>query len=706
MARGKSPEKLKAVVDKLTPAPSVSRTGKMAHSAMHTDALVRGGVAALAPKQGKKGKNTITLAEIIDPSQLDSFGTALPGVDGGRGKEMCSSPRGHPELQTKLTEIMVSDRTVNFKKKMELKEEAELVEKLERELRAATSGGMAPSAIASPKSPATARSMAASARGSPRKPATAQQSSCFQTVDRWMASKYSMKTPPVGHYRPKYCAVDGSVKVLTMHQKPPVRNLRKIKNAMQESVAELNTSAFDKCKSMLKSVVAIKSAGSGSQLMSPTVEPIPPPGQPPADARSPQRCLGYDAWLEKHRAAETEGTSAFRSAVPTAENRPTPLPVSPDKFYYPYNECGKGRKPPPRAGHQWQLGTSRKNKIVFKGYSDKSDAPDVMYDVQKPTSPVGNLSMSDQVARNKAAGDGQQMASRKVIRLNAQSEDHTLHKFPASHLVYNTEKLENVKFKKTDTMVSFDRSTTRDQRPTEVQKPKKLVDPVIPYEMSPDRKSPDTVNFHNQTARQPLMNVLHDLEYANRVPGKSPVAADLDRTGGHQGLFAPSITLECNYDPSVASVKPRSNQTIHLKKMLSRDEVKTGVKKPVAPDTFYETDPATRMMVNGVVVEVPLKGSRTQGNPMIHSHISREKRSNCTAVRKSSPDKYYDYKVPAGHVAGIDFKRVVSREDKSIGRLQPTSPKQETAHPRSPGCIYEPQSVEKHIPVLVFSPRA
>eukprot|EP00754_Rhynchopus_humris_P051189 Rhum_TRINITY_DN938_c0_g1::Rhum_TRINITY_DN938_c0_g1_i1::g.2809::m.2809 len=136
---------------RLTPAPSMSRTGKMTHSAMHTDALVRGGVAALQSKARRSGKASITLAEIIDPSQLDSFGTALPGLDGGRGKELCSSPRGHPDLQNKLAELLVTERTNTFRQKMELKGEKELLRLAAAEEAAAAAAAAAAAGAADAK---------------------------------------------------------------------------------------------------------------------------------------------------------------------------------------------------------------------------------------------------------------------------------------------------------------------------------------------------------------------------------------------------------------------------------------------------------------------------------------------------------------------------------------------------------------------------
>ena len=303
----------------------------MTHSAMHTDALVRGGVAALQSKVRKKGKNTITLAEIIDPSQLDSFGTALPGTDAGRGKELCSSPRGHPELQNKLEEILMKDRASHFKAKMELKEEH------------ITPIRASPLKTKRAIQPPVVKQKVKVAK-------TNNQSACFLTVDRFLEKKHETRTPPVGHYRPKFSAIDGNSKAMMM----------RVPTVQVGTPREQEEST--PCCRLLRTENLMEAKEAATQ--SKHIEPSPPPAE---DERSPQRCMGYAEWIAKRKkGAPTKGSSAFVSNVKNTANRPTPTTTSPDKFYYPYNEMGMGK----REGNmclEWGRYTSRQHKIMVCG---------------------------------------------------------------------------------------------------------------------------------------------------------------------------------------------------------------------------------------------------------------------------------------------------------------------------------------------------
>ena len=213
--------------------------------------------------------------------------------------------------------------------------------------------------------------------------------------------------------------------------------------------------------------------------------------------------------------------------------------------------------------------------------------------------------------------------------------------------------------------------------------------------------------FQNQLDRPKFLGRLpNDLQYCVRDPAaKKNLSADIDRTEGHKGLFVPSITMDCDYEPNYAAVRPLPQRCVHLDKALSRDEVRSGHSRDPKDtlDTFYRTEAAVKMRMGGLVVSVPLQGSRVTGNPMIHSHVSREKRAHATAVKSSSPDKFYNPQSPQAKVASIDFKRVVARADRSCGRMLPASPRQQESNVRSPGFVYEPKLVEKHSPALTFS---
>ena len=682
-----------AIEERLTPAVSMSRTGKMAHFAMHTDALVRNGVAALQKKIKKGNKKRVTLAEIIDPSQMDSFGTALPGQDGGRGRELCSSPRGHPELQNKLEELRVNERTVMFKEKMDLKTTPQPIQPTQAQ---------SPSLRTLPVEQPPAQSGA--------KP-TVKQSACFQTVDRFMESKYKMKTPPVGHYRPKFTAVDVNARSTKITNRTTSSIVRKtdfietVPKASKEQVHSAPVIEEDPAAVLRQAKSWVQDSANLSE--SKQFQPAPPSGP-----SQPARTAEYNNWVDRRRLGIKQlGTSCFVSNIKTAADRPTQPPISPDKYYYPYNEVALVHKKEVKAvSLNWSKHTSRKDRIMFKGYSDRSYAPDVVYNSDKMgTNRRAVYNFDDQTSRGKAAVDAQHMVSRRHKAISAASPGNVLHRFPASHVIYDTSVHEKLKFKNGSSHLEFSRAVSREQCPTQVQRPRQPLDPAIPYDTtSADRIPPDgNIVFKNQTNRAQYLDKLpFDLEYDVKPTFKRSPAADVDRTTGHEALFMPSITMECSYHPNYDAVKPRTQTEIRLDRMLSRDEVRGGVPKPTTLDAFYNTDPKVNMKVGGIDVQVPIVGKRIQGNPMIHSHISRDKLAAATATRKSSPDRFYDYdinKTKPCSSKGVDFKRIVAREQQSCGRLLPMSPRQIADNPRSPGFIYDPRPVVRHTPALSFS---
>eukprot|EP01062_Namystynia_karyoxenos_P035928 TRINITY_DN2620_c0_g2_i1.p1 TRINITY_DN2620_c0_g2~~TRINITY_DN2620_c0_g2_i1.p1 ORF type:complete len:753 (+),score=219.03 TRINITY_DN2620_c0_g2_i1:125-2383(+) len=738
-----------AIEAALTPTPSVSRTGKMAHSAMHTDALVRSGVAALQKKKQRKGRAPITVAEVVEPSALDSFGTADPGEDKARCKEMCSSPRGHPDLQLRMQQLMEQDRAGAFAGKMELKSPGSPRER--------------PGSPASVRSPATKLAIkeaaaifeqaAAGAAASPQRRVPQLQSACFRTVDRFAVSRHAQPNPPVGHYRPKFTAVDGnSAAALIRGKSPPPsprrspphprspdsdrsprpsylpRDLRQKKEEEERKRVEAEAAA-QRAREGDAALMGGTVAAGGDKSLAP--QP-PQPGQAAPGGssgnvaegdRAPARGADYEKWIERQKGRERwlkRGSPCFVSKLPIAAHRPTPPTVSPDKWYYPYNEVmvskAKGQTLP--ANLECSRQTGRADRIMFKGHSAQSDAPAVVYD------PPGDgfraraaYKMADQVSRPKAAADAQGMSSRRHHTMNASAtEVAPLHKFPASHIVYDTTADDKLKFGRADITLPWDRCVSREQRPTEVQRPRMLVDPVSPYEPSHTErtsgsKCPQT-RFDKQVNRPLFLHRLpHDLEYEVSPTAKvrRVHTADLNRTVGHETLFVPSITTACNYAPNYGAVKPRSSQGPSLRKMLSRDEVRGGVPQAQMLDHFYKTDCSMNVKVQGQTEMIPLTGPRTQGNPMIQRHMSREKRQQITSVRKVSPDKFYDFDVarirPNPDRTTLEFRRIVGREERSCGRIMPASPRQLAASPRSPGFIYDPDqsATGRHVPAARFA---
>eukprot|EP00906_Rhabdomonas_costata_P020827 RCo030308 len=119
----------------LAPAPSVSRTGKMAELSMSTSSLARSGQASFLTVKRKRPRLGIVVAEVVDATVLDPFGTAVPEADTGRGTELLSSPREHPQLVAKQQALRTTEKQLSFRRSVAPREElpAEDTEKSRRE---------------------------------------------------------------------------------------------------------------------------------------------------------------------------------------------------------------------------------------------------------------------------------------------------------------------------------------------------------------------------------------------------------------------------------------------------------------------------------------------------------------------------------------------------------------------------------------------
>jgi len=354
---------------------------------------------------------------------------------------------------------------------------------------------------------------------------------------------------------------------------------------------------------------------------------------------------------------------------------------------------------------------------MFKGHSAQSDAPAVVYDLPDDGLKArASYAMGDQVSRTKAAADAQGMTSRRQYTMNSAAlEVAPLHKFPASHVVYDTTAQDRLRYPRTDVCLSFQRTTSRDQRPTEVQKPRLLTDPVATVEVPASErtvgKKVPTVTFDKLTDRpQFLSRVPHDLEYDGNGEAKMRKipAADLMRTKGHESLFVPTITSNCDYAPDLNAIKPRTSAGPTLDKVISRDRAKAGIRPPEPLDHFYQTDAKMRVKVQGQDESVPLTGPRVRGNPMLQKHMTREKRAQILTQRKVSPDKFYDFDLakvrPNPDRQGVPFKKNVGRDEASCGRMMTSSPRAEAQNVRSPGFIYDPklEATKPHVASATF----
>eukprot|EP00759_Apiculatamorpha_spiralis_P054522 PhF_6_TR695/c0_g1_i1/m.1118 len=423
----------------LTPAHSVSRAGKMAQSSMHVTALVRSGVAAFQKKSFARRPIEISVAEIVDPQALDVFGTCTSSVDLGRNNELCSSPRGHPELENRLLRLMEEDKHEKFQNSVAVAVPAVkdvvgtvAIENLLKPLAIlpppeqipAPPSGHSPKATAAHTALPTARS-----KSMPSRPNTHQTNSLQGTLSGTSSFKTSERfknrfadVPPVGHYRPKFLAVDGSMKGANIRGR--VWNDVSPRREKEESVTATTTN---------KAVPAppIKAAA-----------PQPPKTAPTGDE------LKAIAKAE----ARKKMSAVFKSVVPSAATRPTPTTLGADQMYDVVDVATKRF-----TKSMVSLGTMTGRRDT--GSRGATSAPDVMYNVKKPSSSVPTFSFQRQISREKAQGV---TVTRSGTGGSQQPSTNPLGSpVPHGSELYNTQNLDQLKYKRLGSQVDFGKQTPR-----------------------------------------------------------------------------------------------------------------------------------------------------------------------------------------------------------------------------------------------------
>ena len=273
--------------------------------------------------------------EIVDPSQLDSFGTQTPGLDAGRNKELCSSPRAHPVAQAKTEKV---DKGQSLLKLMQ----------------DAVYAPPSPSAQTSPAQAPPPPEVPVPAERDTNSPVVQLGSPCFRSSP-WRNTVKS-ESPPVGHYRPKFGVVERSPAKCSIRGRlggwspSPAVSPQRTPSPVPASVVRSPTFARE-------ATVAASAAED--------VSPRAPSGE--AASSSPSK---------PGKKGKVTGSAPFLSGTKSTVERPAEPLRSPDKFYWPYNEISTSRRPGKGAfvaiHKQWG------RNFVW----NSTAGPDVFYNVQ------------------------------------------------------------------------------------------------------------------------------------------------------------------------------------------------------------------------------------------------------------------------------------------------------------------------------------
>jgi hypothetical protein len=310
------------------------------------------------------------------------------------------------------------------------------------------------------------------------------------------------------------------------------------------------------------------------------------------------------------------GTPAFVSKTRIASDC-DPLPLrSPDKFYYPYNEnevaqrIGKGAY----VDFSKDLPRECSTRPIARPC-----APDVIYSVNNGcgSQNIGGVPFSRQLSRNGAL---RALAKRVYPALTSAS--------------YNIDDKASSQFRRHTCSALFGKCTGRKEAPSIMQR-RSVPDSrphydIRDYERINVRHIP-AASFRHQTSRpsmQKSLDLSYDRKNENTIKFPSSPTARLQFGSGHNDESVhPTLTSGLDYTPQYSQVTPAMNPGPSFEKAEARSPTHNSVL-----DKFYDVD-------------TPLTTQRIKGDPMLHKHVSRDKRNTAFSVRTMTPDKFYDYDV-------------------------------------------------------------
>eukprot|EP01012_Entosiphon_sulcatum_P038429 TRINITY_DN4987_c0_g1_i1.p1 TRINITY_DN4987_c0_g1~~TRINITY_DN4987_c0_g1_i1.p1 ORF type:complete len:677 (-),score=75.92 TRINITY_DN4987_c0_g1_i1:77-2107(-) len=624
------------IIAALAPAPSVSRMGRMADMSMHTKSLARSGIQAFTTVTKKRPRLGIIVAEVVDATVLDPFGTSKPAEDGGRGSELCSSPREHPQLAQKAIALRNAEKQLQFRKSVGTGSQKEGVAPPDASVLSQSQSNDQNDRLEKhrrmflPEEPDETNS---------RTSGGDMGSSFFRTVPRDHFAPGNLETPAVGHYRPRFTVVEkrnpaaflmGKASSSTgqrelrvpsapssqdptgnsgsnpsgaaqgsPHASEPPRppTLHERSHSGVGGLDGRDTSHFD--EHSLSRGASLFGRTQTTTHAQPQQANVPVDPAPPATPK---------------KKPPVRGSAVFLSKV---KNRPEVRPVL-DRDHWPINEnaLSTNRFASPNAvdfSRQLDRGQTRS-----RGHFDTGKAPDVVYQVEGAMAPKvkGDVLFDKQLPRN--------------------IDQAMVLKYPADHVHYDTN---TALSRKPGPTPDFSKYTPRSLSPYgSGSGPAPLSSETSGTELSDKfsgRRSPQ-VRFDRQTPRSELpTKISTGLEYEpnHEVVLPRVRAVDLHNGKGHADFFARPPTANIDLDPKDNVVRPRVRAPPDFAKALSRDVSPTSKQSPKASvDRFYDTD-------------TELVRPRVTGNPMLRSHMSREQRNHALRPQNMSPDSFYDYNV-------------------------------------------------------------
>eukprot|EP00760_Papus_ankaliazontas_P032769 PhM_4_TR5958/c0_g1_i1/m.55115 len=626
----------------LTPAASVSRAGKMAQSSMHVSALVRSGVAAFQKRTIARRPVEITVAEVVDPGALETFGSVTSTLDLGRNTEMCSSPRGHPELEHRLLRLMEGDKAEKFHASVadavpNVRDLIVIPEVLPNvpPLALPAPPGKGSNTV-TPRPPVAEPPTTSPTHKAPRVVHSSGTSS-FKTTARF--KDIECNNPPVGHYRPKYGVVDSVPRVAPLRGRLTTREGER---SPRGELVECSLPATSSMASKAPSTHPNTADGKASP-------PKHASNNAQAPNTAPQRAVGtapVNDWRNQN--------AVFKSGVKNCKDRPTKVTPATHLDYYPQDKITRANK----SGTFVDLGTMTGRKAVL---ITKTSAPDVMYDAHKPSTRLPQYKFDRQVDRDKVmdpvrSGGGAQPSPPRNI-LGAPSPNGREH--------YDTHICDSLKFKRTGASVEFSKQTPR----RSLSAGNNLVSDAF-LETDGGRQATyaaarnvAAVRFEKYSPRPVSKPTATGLQYDFTTDMMSPrpqIATIRTSTKGHEELFNPNEN-DVTYKPNLSSVRPRQQSPPKFEALPGREaQVISREQPPKMLDVQYDRK------------ETALTLSRVQGDPHMSTHMSRDRRTQLLALKTTNTDLIYNAKLDATHErtarGNIQFSKLINREEHQVGR--------------------------------------
>uniref|UniRef100_A0A7S1NPI2 Uncharacterized protein n=1 Tax=Eutreptiella gymnastica TaxID=73025 RepID=A0A7S1NPI2_9EUGL len=567
-----------------------------------------------------------------------------PGMDLGRNREMCSSPREHPLVEARMNVLVAEGKSSTFTKVIGLEEPA----------------------AATYEKPTTEHVNLDAIKFEDDHSKLPQLGSpCFMTkFDRFKMSPPT--APPVGHYRPRFAVVDRTAPASLLRGPPEPASPRPPRTYDQSSPHKTPHAGSSKPSAAAEAAPAAAAvhadepaapAPEGGAAEDPNG---PPKAQLPAagadsTAESPRPTKHGYVVATPRRQAKPKGTAPFVSRTPQAGDRPADPLRSPDKVYWPYNEVNTS----PRPGKGAMVDFDRATISSPKYYN--GCAPDVIYDPKAPKALSPGPAFENQIDRTKA----QRTATVQVYRQGTSFQVNGMQAYDSANYHVDEAEAKSTKFRNHNP-VDFNKKASRDQVPTAMTKSPTAMTKDLGYDVQTPKAHSPTVAFGKQKPREQYMCQLPlDLSYDPKytLVERTAPTKGMDKSEGHKDFFTTPEHKDVQYNPSDRFSTPRRDFSPNFS--AGPENSRPPLKRPQV-DKFYDRDS-------------PLAKPRTKGNPMLAQHISRDRRNETLSPKGQAPDKFYDYSaeiaLPSPGKSYVEFGKMPPRDTFGTGLAKSPSTK-------------------------------